>query len=137
MSNTLESAPWDDHEIAVERGDGVDAVRRLRDQYAGDLIIWGSLTLTDALFRAGEVDVLRLRIVPTLIGAGRAATPDDLPPDRADARRNQGVRRRPGHARVRRFELSAAYFSSRDSTRSASGLPPVWHVGQYCRLESA
>jgi dihydrofolate reductase len=80
VSNTLESAPWDDHEIGVERGDGVDSVRRLRDQYPGDLIIWGSLTLTDALFRAGEVDVLRLRIVPTLIGAGRAATPDDLPP---------------------------------------------------------
>jgi riboflavin biosynthesis pyrimidine reductase len=44
------------------------------------LIIWGSLTLTDALFRAGDVDVLRLRIVPTLIGAGRGATPQDLAP---------------------------------------------------------
>ena len=28
----------------------------------------------------------------------------------------------------------AAYFSSRDIRRSASGLPPVWQVGQYCRL---
>jgi dihydrofolate reductase len=79
VSNTLETAPWADGEIAVEGGDGVESVRRLREHYAGDLIIWGSLTLTDALFRAGEVDVLRLRIVPTLIGAGRGATPDDLP----------------------------------------------------------
>ena len=79
VSNTLAVAPWGEGEIIVEPGDGVDTVRRLREQYAGDLIIWGSLTLTDALFRAGEVDVLRLRIVPTLIGAGRGPTPEDLP----------------------------------------------------------
>ena len=29
------------------------------------------------------------------------------------------------------------YFSSRDIRRSASGLPPVWQVAQYWRLESA
>src|SRR6478736_7681925 len=29
------------------------------------------------------------------------------------------------------------YFSSLLILRSASGLPPVWQVGQYCRLESA
>ena len=79
VSSTLEVAPWADGEIAVEAGDGVESLRRLRKRYAGDLIIWGSLTLTDALFRAGEVDVLRLRIVPTLIGAGRGPTPEDLP----------------------------------------------------------
>ena len=30
----------------------------------------------------------------------------------------------------------SSYFSSRDSTRSASGLPPVWQVGQYWNVES-
>lgn len=79
VSNTLEVAPWADGEIAIEAGDGVESLRRLRGQYTGDLIIWGSLSLTDALFRAREVDVLRLRIVPTLIGAGRGPTPEDLP----------------------------------------------------------
>jgi hypothetical protein len=29
-----------------------------------------------------------------------------------------------------------SHFSSRDSTRSASGLPPVWQVGQYWNVES-
>ncbi len=79
VSNTLDAAPWGDGEITVERGDGVETLRRLRAAYVGDVIIWGSLSLTDALFRAGEVDVLRLRIVPTLIGAGRGPTPEDLP----------------------------------------------------------
>ena len=35
------------------------------------------------------------------------------------------------------FFRSTGYLSSRDIRRSASGLPPVWQVGQYCRLESA
>ncbi len=79
VSNTLDAAPWGDGEITIERGEGVETLRRLRGAYPGDLIIWGSLSLTDALFRAGEVDVLRLRVVPTLIGAGRGPTPVDLP----------------------------------------------------------
>src|SRR5690348_7852126 len=37
--------------------------------------------------------------------------------------------------RLRRGRLS--YLSRRDSRRSASGLPPVWQVGQYWRDESA
>lgn len=38
--------------------------------------------------------------------------------------------RAPDRARQRRTP-------SRDSTRSASGLPPVWHVAQYSKVESA
>ena len=38
----------------------------------------------------------------------------------------------PGNRRA-----SRGYFNSRDSRRSASGLPPVWQVGQYCSEESA
>jgi dihydrofolate reductase len=50
----------------------------LRARIHGDLIVWGSLTLADALLRAGEVDVLRLRVVPVLIGRGRSFAPADL-----------------------------------------------------------
>src|SRR5690242_1200761 len=32
---------------------------------------------------------------------------------------------------------SRGYLSRRDRRRSASGLPPVWQVGQYCSAESA
>ncbi|MCU1439529.1 MAG: bifunctional deaminase-reductase domain protein [Rhodoglobus sp.] len=76
FSSTLDEAPWGDLPPAIiERGDGVDGVKRLRDEYDGDLIIWGSLTLVDSLLQAGVVDVLRLRIVPVLIGQGRAIAP--------------------------------------------------------------
>lgn len=79
VSSTLPAAPWGDGgAVEILRGDGVEAVRVLRTRIAGDLILWGSLTLCDALLRAGEVDVLRLRIVPVLIGRGRSFTPADL-----------------------------------------------------------
>lgn len=93
VSNSLDRAPWGDGEIAVERGDGVEVARRLRDRYARDVIVWGSLTLTDALFAAGVVDVLRLRIVPRLLGGGRGFTP---PLGASSALRLVGVRGYPG-----------------------------------------
>ncbi len=83
VSSTLASAPWGAGDAAqVLRGDGVAAVRSLRQRVAGDLMIWGSLSLSDALLRAGEVDRLRLRMLPTLLGRGRSFTPPDLGPRR-------------------------------------------------------
>lgn len=80
VSNTLETAPWGERGATarVMRGDGVDSLRQLRASVDGDIIVWGSLTLADALLRAGEVDTLRLRIIPVLIGAGRSFAPADL-----------------------------------------------------------
>ena len=79
VSSTLESAPWGSTDSAeILKGDGVAAVRGLRQRFAGNLIIWGSLTLSDALLRAGEVDVLRLRLLPLLTGTGRSFAPPDL-----------------------------------------------------------
>ena len=52
--------------------------RGLRHRFTGDLIVWGSLSLSDALLRANEVDVLRLRVLPVLLGRGRSFTPSDL-----------------------------------------------------------
>ncbi|MGW9631071.1 dihydrofolate reductase family protein [Agromyces sp. NPDC055520] len=77
VSHSLERAPWGDGEIEVLAGDAADAVAALKHRVKS-IVVWGSLTLTDTLFRAGLVDVLRLRIVPVLIGAGRPFTPADL-----------------------------------------------------------
>lgn len=79
ISSTLERAPWGNLPPAtVLAGDGVESVRGLRQRMQGDLIVWGSLSLTDALLQSGEVDVLRLRILPTAIGSGRSFTPPNL-----------------------------------------------------------
>lgn len=79
VSNTLDAAPWGRRDaVTVLRGDAVASVRALRRRVTGDLIVWGSLTLADALLRAGEVDVLRLRMLPVLIGSGRSFAPAEL-----------------------------------------------------------
>ena len=76
-SNTLTDAPWGDGAIEILRGDAAETVSALKDR-AGSIIVWGSLTLTDALFAAGLVDELRLRVVPAVIGSGRSFTPAGL-----------------------------------------------------------
>lgn len=79
VSSTLRAAPWGpDDSAGILQGDGVTSVRGLRERFTGNLIIWGSLTLSDALLRAGEVDVLRLRVIPVLLGRGRSFAPPDL-----------------------------------------------------------
>lgn len=77
VSDSLTSAPWGDDQIEVLAGDPVDAVLGLRERHQ-HILIWGSLTLTDALFEAGAVDRLRLRVLPVLLGSGRSFTPDGL-----------------------------------------------------------
>ena len=77
MSNSLESAPWGDGAIEILRGDGAEAVAALKERFDA-IVVWGSLTLADALFVAGLVDGLRLRVVPVLIGEGRSFTPAKL-----------------------------------------------------------
>ena len=77
VSNSLERAPWGDGEAEVLRGDAVASVARLKDQFEAT-VVWGSLQLADALFEAGLVDELRLRIVPVLMGTGRSFTPSGL-----------------------------------------------------------
>ncbi|GAA1960169.1 dihydrofolate reductase family protein [Agromyces allii] len=74
VSNTLPAAPWGDGEIEILRGDGVDAASDLRQRFA-TVLVWGSLTLTDALLGAGLVDELHLRVVPVLLGGGRSFAP--------------------------------------------------------------
>ncbi|GAA1827942.1 dihydrofolate reductase family protein [Agromyces salentinus] len=77
VSNTLASAPWGDGEIEILRGDGVAAAAQLKQRFA-TIIVWGSLTLTDALFRSGLVDELHLRVVPVLLGSGRSFSPAEV-----------------------------------------------------------
>ena len=59
------------------RSSSADAVRALGDRF-GSVIVWGSLSLANALLNAGHVDRLRLRICPVLIGDGLRFAPPAL-----------------------------------------------------------
>src|SRR5688500_17702727 len=55
VSNTLTDAPWEGGHVEILRGDGAEATAALKERFA-TVIVWGSLTLADALLRAGLVD---------------------------------------------------------------------------------
>lgn len=83
FSRTLTSAPWGDHPAAAVVADDVgETVRRLKTEIAGDLVLWGSLSLGQSLFRAGAVDIVRLVVLPVAIGSGRTVFPAGQPPTR-------------------------------------------------------
>lgn len=77
VSNTLTDALWNGGTVEILRGDGADATAVLKERFDA-VIVWGSLTLADALLRAGLVDELHLRIVPVLLGDGRSFTPAEV-----------------------------------------------------------
>jgi dihydrofolate reductase len=52
-------------------------IAALRAEEGGDLIIWGSVSLVQALLIEGLVDQLNLMIEPILLGGGKRIFPDD------------------------------------------------------------
>lgn len=76
FSQRLKKAPWGDMpEATIESGDAVEAIRRIKSEIKGTIVLWGSLTLSETFFRAGEVDAVRLVVMPIAIGAGRGVFP--------------------------------------------------------------
>jgi dihydrofolate reductase len=76
FSRQLKNAPWGQLPGAtIESGDAVEAIRRIKSEIEGTIVLWGSLTLSEAFFAAGEVDAVRLVVMPVAIGAGRGVFP--------------------------------------------------------------
>lgn len=76
FSHQLENAPWGGlPEASVESGDAVEAIRRIKSEFDGTIVLWGSLTLSEVFFAADEVDGVRLVVMPIAIGAGRGVFP--------------------------------------------------------------
>ena len=85
FSGQLTSAPWGDMpDAAIESGDATEAIRRLKSETDGDIVVWGSLTLAGAFLAAGEVDQVRLVVMPIAIGAGRGVFPPEQDPNVLD-----------------------------------------------------
>jgi dihydrofolate reductase len=79
FSSTLESAPWGSWEPArVVSGSAAEEVRRLKDEPGKHMVVWGSLTLSDALMREGLVDEYRLQVCPVVLGSGKRLFEDGL-----------------------------------------------------------
>jgi dihydrofolate reductase len=81
FSSTLEAAPWGTWEPAqVVRRDVADEITELKAEAGGDLMVWGSLSLSQSLLRSGLVDEIQLRVCPIALGAGRQLFPNGAEP---------------------------------------------------------
>jgi dihydrofolate reductase len=68
VSSTLERPAWSNSTVLA--GDVVHEVAKLRRELAGDIVVYGSIQLVQALMEHDLVDELRLMIYPVVLGAG-------------------------------------------------------------------
>lgn len=79
FSNTLAAAPWGSWPPAqVVRGDAVAEIRRLKAQDGKHMVLWGSLSLAQALIAANLIDEYHLQVCPTVLGGGRRLFTESL-----------------------------------------------------------
>ena len=79
FSSTLTRAPWGDWEdAAVVKGSAVKEVATLKQQSGKDLVLWGSISVAQALMTGGLIDEFRLVICPVVLGEGRPLFRDDV-----------------------------------------------------------
>jgi dihydrofolate reductase len=69
VSATLENPEWSN--TTVLRGNVLQEVGKLKDQYARDILIYGSAQLAQTLIEHDLVDALHLQVYPVIVGAGK------------------------------------------------------------------
>jgi dihydrofolate reductase len=68
VSSTLEDPSWTN--VTVLKGNVVDEVSKLKQELAGDILVYASYQLGRALIEHDLVDELRLVVFPVVLGAG-------------------------------------------------------------------
>jgi dihydrofolate reductase len=72
FSNTLDRAPWGRHEPAtIVKGNAAREVEKLKQESGRDIVIWGSLSLAQALMKLGVIDEYHMIVCPVVLGDGR------------------------------------------------------------------
>ncbi len=67
VSSTLTDLPWN---ATVLGDDWLEETARLRKELDGDILVYGSRSLSRALIERGLMDELRLLVYPVVLGAG-------------------------------------------------------------------
>ena len=69
ISSTLADPEWTN--TTVLRGDVVEEVTKLKEQYEGDIVVHGSPQLAQTLIENDLVDAIHLQVYPVIVGAGK------------------------------------------------------------------
>jgi dihydrofolate reductase len=68
VSSTLQDPDWNNS--TVLNGDVVNVVSKLKQQVAGDIVVYASFQLLRTLLEHDLVDEMRLMVFPVVLGAG-------------------------------------------------------------------
>lgn len=88
-STTLGSSDW--HDTTVIASDLEGAVRAVKQEDGGPVIVAGSRSVAHALLRAGLVDELHLQVFPLVLGSGMRVFPDTAEPIRLELESSRPV----------------------------------------------
>ncbi len=77
FSNSITRAPWGKWPGAkVIAGDAIDEMKKLKQQPGKNIVLWGSISLAQALIEAGLVDEYHIQLCPIVTGGGRKLFPE-------------------------------------------------------------
>lgn len=80
FSNTITEAPWGTWPPAdVISGDAVAAIKNLKQKPGKNLVLWGSISLAQALMQEGIIDEYHIQLCPVLTGGWRSLFSNSLP----------------------------------------------------------
>jgi dihydrofolate reductase len=74
VSTTLKAPDWNNCSVIASDVEG--EVRRIKAAETAPILVTGSRTLAQALFKAGLVDELRLMVMPVVLGSGFRLWPE-------------------------------------------------------------
>lgn len=77
VSTTLTDPEWNNSRVIS--GDVPDQINKLKEQYDGDILVSGSVTLVKTLIENDLVDQWNLMFFPTLLGSGKRLFPEGVP----------------------------------------------------------
>jgi dihydrofolate reductase len=89
VTSTLKDPDWNNSTVIDGDGDVVAAIRKLKEEVDGDVVVHGSGQLTQTLLENDLVDELRLMVFPVVLGAGKrlfGETSDKKPLQLVDAK---------------------------------------------------
>jgi len=79
FSNTLEKASWGKWEDAkLIKDNAVDAIAKMKQEAGKDMVLWGSISLTQSLIKEGIIDEYQLFICPVVLGKGRPLFSEEI-----------------------------------------------------------
>lgn len=81
-STTLGSSDW--HDTTVVGSDLEGAIRALKQEDGGPILVAGSRSVVHALLRAGLVDEVNLQVFPLLLGSGARVYPETPEPTKLE-----------------------------------------------------